>query len=1128
MLLGIHSRFFRYPTTWLATAFCLSLVMILAPYQHVLAQTTITVTTTTDELNTDGDCSLREAIQAANTNTAVDACPAGSGSGQDVITLPAGTYTLAISGINESNNLTGDLNILSSMTINGAGAAGTIIDGNGIDRVFHIPTGFVVTFNLNDVTVTGGNQFGGGLLLYQATATVNRTIFTNNTAIFGSALRLQETGTLNILNSTISNNTDNGNNGAAAVVSAGSGTLNIINTTVSGNSAPVPSQHGGGAVIISPYSSGSTKIRNSTFVNNSSASVTAGVSSYVAVVDIQNSIFHNNTPSSCGRASGGTGSFTGSNNLMNNSGLCSSITVGAVTNLDASLATNGGSTPTYALLTGSNAINAGTGSCPDQAGMPLTTDQRGISRPQETACDIGSYEFVPLSLEPDLTIPNTPLDASNGSFSVPVNFTGNGADIASVGFSIDYDETCLSFDETDSDTDGMPDAITGLPNGFQTTISHNSADSSGELDLSLFDSTTPIGTLRDGPLFTLALTVKPACITTDGSSRDVTINFAASPAPSFGNPGAVDVAGTATGATIALHFNATPTAINLSANTVDENAATGTSVGTLSTTDPNAGDSHTYALVTGVGDTDNSSFTIDGDTLKTAAGFDFETKNSLSVRIRTTDNGGPNGSFEQSLTISVNDLYEAPTGIDFGGSGANGGGDDGDPVTLDINENATAGSTVATFGPANPDNGSSYTFALVDGEGSTDNGSFTFVDNALQILAPPDAEGQSSYTIRVRITDDQGNSVEQIFTVTINNINEAPVAVNDPDDIYAAIFVGGQTTTIDLLANDTDVEGDTLSVASVDTTGTQGSVTNNGNNVSYTAPNANGSSSFTYQASDSALNSNSATATVTYVKNDPRGDCNANGSVTAADFVATVLEIFDSGDGQYNSKPAWWLVYMGGYAGSARGCDSNASENGAGHSTESVNAADIICTVLLFFGQPCNGASVTAAGVQQSAQITVADTTAAPGQAVAVSVRLNTADNSIAAATLALELDASKVSVDPTDSDGDGVPDAVTINAPAGMSKSASWNAAESRLEVALFGTALPLPTLADGSLLTVTLTVAEGAAAGATPLQLQLVSLGDPEGQDVQVTTQPGTLTIEAISGSEQSGAIFLPLIRN
>ena len=75
-----------------------------------VAGVTITVTTTDDELNGDGDCSLREAIQAANTDSAVDSCPAGSDA--DTVVLPAGTYTLT----------SGDLDVSSEITINGAAA----------------------------------------------------------------------------------------------------------------------------------------------------------------------------------------------------------------------------------------------------------------------------------------------------------------------------------------------------------------------------------------------------------------------------------------------------------------------------------------------------------------------------------------------------------------------------------------------------------------------------------------------------------------------------------------------------------------------------------------------------------------------------------------------------------------------------------------------------------------------------------------------------------------------------------------------------------------------------------------------------------------------------------------------
>jgi CSLREA domain-containing protein len=71
----------------IVTAFCLAIAAASAR-----AGTTITVNTANDELNSDGDCSLREAIRAANLDTAVDGCPAGSGA--DIIQLPSGTYTL--------------------------------------------------------------------------------------------------------------------------------------------------------------------------------------------------------------------------------------------------------------------------------------------------------------------------------------------------------------------------------------------------------------------------------------------------------------------------------------------------------------------------------------------------------------------------------------------------------------------------------------------------------------------------------------------------------------------------------------------------------------------------------------------------------------------------------------------------------------------------------------------------------------------------------------------------------------------------------------------------------------------------------------------------------------------------
>ncbi|MBS9384243.1 MAG: DUF4347 domain-containing protein [Dolichospermum sp. BR01] len=102
--------------------------------------------------------------------------------------------------------------------------------------------------------------------------------------------------------------------------------------------------------------------------------------------------------------------------------------------------------------------------------------------------------------------------------------------------------------------------------------------------------------------------------------------------------------------------NKTPTNLTLSTSTVAENQIIGTVVGNLTTTDPDTGDTFTYSLVTGDGATDNSLFTITNNQLKTNSVFDYETKNSYSVRVKTTDQGGL--SYEKQLTIGVNDLNE--------------------------------------------------------------------------------------------------------------------------------------------------------------------------------------------------------------------------------------------------------------------------------------------------------------------------------------------------------------------------------------------------------------------------------------------------------------------------------------
>ena len=81
-------------------------------------------------------------------------------------------------------------------------------------------------------------------------------------------------------------------------------------------------------------------------------------------------------------------------------------------------------------------------------------------------------------------------------------------------------------------------------------------------------------------------------------------------------------------------------------------------MGTFSTTDADADQSFTYSLVDGEGDADNSSFAISAANLNTGVVLDFETQSSYSVRVQTDDGNG--GTFQNSFTIAVTDVNDAP------------------------------------------------------------------------------------------------------------------------------------------------------------------------------------------------------------------------------------------------------------------------------------------------------------------------------------------------------------------------------------------------------------------------------------------------------------------------------------
>jgi len=205
--------------------------------------------------------------------------------------------------------------------------------------------------------------------------------------------------------------------------------------------------------------------------------------------------------------------------------------------------------------------------------------------------------------------------------------------------------------------------------------------------------------------------------------------------------------------------NERPTALALSGSTIHENNEVGARVGTLSTSDPDANNTHTYSLAGGPWLFDNAAFTIVDNELRAARSFDFEMRRSFLVRVRTTDQ---NGLFwEQFVTVGVGDVNEAPTDIRLFGSS--------------VPENAPAGILVGTLRAIDPDRIGTHSFTLVPGEGAADNGSFTIVGNQLRTTARFDFEKQPLHMIRVRATDAMGLSVEKQLVVAVRDVNEAPV-----------------------------------------------------------------------------------------------------------------------------------------------------------------------------------------------------------------------------------------------------------------------------------------------------------------------------------------------------------------
>jgi fibro-slime domain-containing protein/RHS repeat-associated protein len=212
------------------------------------------------------------------------------------------------------------------------------------------------------------------------------------------------------------------------------------------------------------------------------------------------------------------------------------------------------------------------------------------------------------------------------------------------------------------------------------------------------------------------------------------------------------------------NVNEAPTSLTLSNSTIAENSGVNSVIGTFSSTDPDLGDTRIYTLASGLGDSDNSQFTIVGDRLQLNPNPDFETKSSYQLRVKVTDAGGL--SYQQAFVVNISDVNEAPTALNISNT--------------TLTENVTGGTVVGNLSALDPDANETQSFSLVSGTGDTNNNAFSIVGTQLVINNSPDFEAQNNYSLRVRISDRGGKTFERVLTVNITDVNEAPTFLSTP------------------------------------------------------------------------------------------------------------------------------------------------------------------------------------------------------------------------------------------------------------------------------------------------------------------------------------------------------------
>ncbi len=212
-------------------------------------------------------CTLRAAIQESN--ALVEA---------DMIELPNGIYNIAIAGSDEEAAASGDLDINDDLTIEGASATGTIIDGGALDRIFDIAPVDAndpeIEVTISRLTVRNGEASGGGGVRYGSSLTVTNVVISDNVSTFAgggiaNTIGIFDDPRLTLVNVIVTRNTAPFLGGNGGGIDAGDSTsLSITRSRISENSA---SQSGGGV------NAGSNMVMTDVVVSGNSSNIGGGI-----------------------------------------------------------------------------------------------------------------------------------------------------------------------------------------------------------------------------------------------------------------------------------------------------------------------------------------------------------------------------------------------------------------------------------------------------------------------------------------------------------------------------------------------------------------------------------------------------------------------------------------------------------------------------------------------------------------------------------------------------------------------------------------------------------------------------------------------------------------------------------